>query len=75
VSNRPWDYASPREQARFHHAAELLDVVRGNTCFRKALEVGCAEGAFTEFLAPRCESLLAVDVSAAALERALTRRR
>src|SRR5207244_3702546 len=35
--------------------------------------VGCAEGTFTQLLAPHCASLLAVDVSAIALGRARQR--
>ena len=38
-----------------------------------AFEIGCGEGHFTEILAPRCESLLAVDVNTTALERARRR--
>jgi 2-polyprenyl-3-methyl-5-hydroxy-6-metoxy-1,4-benzoquinol methylase len=51
----------------------MLDAVRGAARFAKALEVGCAEGMFTEMLAPRCESLLAVDISPVALARAQRR--
>ena len=38
--------------------------------FENAFEIGCSEGVFTEMLAPRCKSLLAVDVSKRALQRA-----
>ncbi len=69
----PWNYASPREQRRLRLQAELLDSVRGGSLFREALEIGCAEGAFTEVLAPKCLSLLAVDLSPVALARARER--
>ena len=51
----------------------MLDAVRGAARFGKALEVGCAEGMFTEMLAPRCKSLLAADISPVALTRARRR--
>ena len=51
---------------------EALVTVRGN--FGRALEIGCGEGIFSEMLAPRCESLIAVDLSPAALNTAATRR-
>ena len=70
----PWDYASVSYQgSRIRAEVEMLDAVRGEARFGKALEVGCAEGMFTEMLAPRCESLLAVDISAVALARARQR--
>lgn len=42
----------------------------GDGPFRRALEIGCSHGLFTAMLAPRCESLLAVDISETAVERA-----
>ncbi len=71
----PWDYATVRyQQDRIRAELEMLDAVRGRARFGKALEVGCAEGRFTEMLADRCDSLLAVDISAVALARARERR-
>jgi 2-polyprenyl-3-methyl-5-hydroxy-6-metoxy-1,4-benzoquinol methylase len=70
----PWGYFSkPRQQERLRRAAQKLEEVRSGAAFRKALEIGCAEGAFTELLAPMCESVLAVDFSALALARAKDR--
>ena len=43
--------------------------------FGSAIEVGCGEGVFTELLAPRCASLLAVEASATAVARARYRLR
>jgi O-antigen/teichoic acid export membrane protein/SAM-dependent methyltransferase len=72
-SRDPWNYASPREDRRLQVEAQLLDSVRGDSLFVDALEIGCAEGAFTEVLAPKCRSLLAVDLSPVALARARER--
>jgi cyclopropane fatty-acyl-phospholipid synthase-like methyltransferase len=65
----PWDYAtSPYEQAKYEHTLEELPPRVG-----RALELGCSVGVFTAMLAPRCESLVAVDFSPTALERARAR--
>lgn len=70
----PWDYTTVSYQAdRIRSEVGMLDAVRGAACFGKALEVGCAEGLFTESLAPRCDSLLALDISPVALTRARRR--
>jgi SAM-dependent methyltransferase len=67
----PWDYAAVSYQRkRICAEVQMLDAVRGPGRFAKGLEVGCAEGMFTERLAPLCESLLAVDISRVALARA-----
>jgi SAM-dependent methyltransferase len=70
----PWNYATAAYQVdRIRSEVEMLDAVRGDGRFGHALEVGCAEGLFTEKLAPLCESLLAVDISPVALARARRR--
>lgn len=70
----PWDYAKVSyHRDRICNEVAILDAVRGAARFGKVLEVGCAEGIFTEMLAPRCESLLAVDISQVALARARRR--
>jgi len=70
----PWDYAkTPNQVDRIHSEVEMLDAVRGKGLFKRALEVGCAEGLFTEKLAPLCEHLLALDISDVALARARKR--
>lgn len=42
----------------------------GGRSYARAFEVGCAGGSLTRRLAPLCSSLLAIDVSETALERA-----
>lgn len=70
----PWNYTTcAEEQERFRSAAHLLDKARNDKTFGHSFEVGCAEGVFTAMLAPRCNSLLAVDLSSAALSRAKLR--
>jgi len=66
----PWDYRHPSEQKRHLTAARMLDALRADRRLGRTLEIGCAEGMFTELLLPRCEEVLAVDISPVALERA-----
>jgi predicted TPR repeat methyltransferase len=69
-----WDYTTnPIELERFAIAVEMLDDVRNGKRFTRAMEIACAEGVFTERLAPMCDSLLAVDFSEIALARAQER--
>ena len=49
-----------------------LDCI-GDGPFKRALEVGCSVGVFTEMLAPRCEELLAIDISENAIKQAQAR--
>ncbi len=66
----PWDYATAPDQGyRIDREVEMLRAVCPPTRFNSALEIGCAEGLFTEKLAPLCNSLLAADISSVALER------
>lgn len=65
----PWDYAtSAYEQAKYRRTLAALPRRTGRT-----LELGCSVGVFTALLAPRCESLLAVDFSPTALAHARRR--
>ncbi len=66
----PWDYKTAEQVSRIRSEVAMLDSVREAERFKSALEVGCAEGLFTEKLAPLCEHLLAVDISSVALARA-----
>ncbi|MBI4424577.1 MAG: methyltransferase domain-containing protein [Elusimicrobia bacterium] len=63
----PFRYAGSAYETRRFEAMLALVADRRH---ESALEVGCAEGRFTALLAPRCGRLVAVDLSAAALERA-----
>jgi SAM-dependent methyltransferase len=69
-----WGYDKPSGAIRLARAADLLDTVTKGRRFQSALEVGCAEGAFTELLAARCDRVIAADFSPTALKRARTRR-
>ena len=70
----PWDYDSSAEQERHVIAEKLVERIDDPRALDRVIEIGCAEGVFTERLAPRCRSLLSLDVSAAAIERARGRR-
>lgn len=63
--------SNPREALKYARTLELC----GPGPFEHALEIGCAEGAFTERLAPRCRKLDAMDISAVAVQRATERTR
>lgn len=66
----PWRLGgNSNEERKYGLTLELA----GSGPFRRALEIGCGEGHFTELLAPRCEELVAVDISARAIERARQR--
>jgi hypothetical protein len=58
-------------EQRFAAATEMLSGIGRN--FQRGLEIGCAQDAMTEWLAPLCELLLAVDFVPVALERARAR--
>jgi protein-L-isoaspartate O-methyltransferase len=63
----PWGYrVSNYEIKKYEQQISLLKDKR----YQKALEIGCAEGAFTERLAKICDSVTGLDVSKKALERA-----
>ncbi len=71
----PWSFETDPVAGhhRFNRELALLEAVRGGRRFTRALEVGCAEGMFTQRLAPLCGELLAVDISPVALARARAR--
>lgn len=66
----PWQFATS-DYERQKYAATLAALPPGR--FSRAFEVGCSIGVLTRELATRCDSLLAVDVSATALRRAAQR--
>jgi len=63
----PWELeACPFEQAKYARQLLLL----GDRRYARVLEIGCGAGWFTRSLATRADRVLAVDVSAAAIQRA-----
>ena len=63
----PWRFAaSPYERDKY--AATLAALPRAR--YAAALEVGCSIGVLTRQLAERCDTLLAIDIAAAALRQA-----
>ncbi|WP_428535549.1 SAM-dependent methyltransferase [Rhodopila sp.] len=55
----PWRFNTSRyEQAKYRHTLDAL----GDRRFCSALEVGCSIGILTRMLAPRCDSLLGIDI-------------
>jgi SAM-dependent methyltransferase len=72
--NDPWDYEGTAFEFEKRQAViELLDIARNGDCFRRAWEIGCAEGVLTARLAEMCERLCAVDFIPLALQRARAR--
>lgn len=70
----PWGYStwtSAFTEQKFRAAIEMLSEL--GSSFERSLEIGCAQGAMTERLAPLCQELLAVDYVPVALERARAR--
>jgi glycosyltransferase involved in cell wall biosynthesis/peptidoglycan/xylan/chitin deacetylase (PgdA/CDA1 family)/2-polyprenyl-3-methyl-5-hydroxy-6-metoxy-1,4-benzoquinol methylase len=65
----PWKYTHPYEQTKYEQTLSLLP----NDRIDCAMEIACAEGHFTQQLAPKVQKLLAVDISQIALERAAQR--
>ena len=66
----PWDFETSPYEAR-KYAATLAALPRER--YARAFEAGCSIGVLTERLAARCDRLLSVDVSDAALARARER--
>lgn len=66
----PWDFeTSEYEHQKYRQTLHALPKAR----YRSAFEIGASIGVLTEQLARRCDRLLAVDVSEAALEKARAR--
>ena len=65
----PWKYTSEYERVKYEQALAMLPETR----IERALELACAEGHFTERLAPGVGALIAADISQIALERAARR--
>lgn len=69
-SEDPWQYESS-EYERDKYEASLRALPKRR--YAKVLEIGCSIGVFTAALAPRCDRLLAIDLAAAAVEKAIER--
>lgn len=69
-SRDPWEYTTRGYEAAKYR--RTIDAIRGRT-FSRALEVGCSIGVFTKMLASYCEKVVAVDISALAVQRARQR--
>jgi trans-aconitate methyltransferase len=66
----PWNYrASPYERGKYKVTLDALS----RKHYGSAFEPACSVGELTAMLAPRCDSLLATDVSPTAVERAIQR--
>jgi SAM-dependent methyltransferase len=62
-----WSFESSEfEQQRYDHQLAMLSTTR----YGAALEIGCGSGCFTRRLAGICDQVVALDISAAAIERA-----
>lgn len=71
ASNRdPWGFETRWYEERKYDVT-LASLPRSS--YQRGLEIGCSIGVFTAMLAGRCEALLAVDTSAAALTAAKAR--
>jgi SAM-dependent methyltransferase len=64
----PWDIEGSELTQRTH--ARLMTLLEGRR-YGRVLEIGCGAGTFTRRLATISDSVLALDVSSAAIERAL----
>ena len=66
----PWNLeTSVYESAKYDASIAAL----GDRRYARALEIGCAGGVLTQRLAPHCETIVALDVSDTALQRARKR--
>lgn len=70
----PWGDNTEIGREYFARAVAMLDAERNGAGFGAALDIGCAEGAFTEMLVSRCRSVLGVDLSPVAISRATNRK-
>jgi len=64
----PWNYSTSEYERKKY--GETLEAISGKK-YNRILEIGCAEGVFTEKLASMAESILGVDISQIAIDRAI----
>jgi 2-polyprenyl-3-methyl-5-hydroxy-6-metoxy-1,4-benzoquinol methylase len=68
-----WNYESPIERERYARVIEAVTRQSGNREWENVLEIGCAQGVFTNELASRSRSLTASDISPLACDRTAKR--
>jgi len=68
-----WDFQAPGERERYARVLDAVTRIRAPDRWGAVLEIGCAEGVFTEELANRARSVTACDVSPLACTRASQR--
>lgn len=66
----PWSYATPYEELKYEQTIAMIEAGGGTG---RVLELACAEGMFTERLAPRVGELLATDIAQIAVDRTAAR--
>jgi len=71
--SRSWNFETPDCQEFHYRVLSVLTDRIGLDRWGDALEVGCSEGVFTSYLASRCRSVLACDISPVARQRAAER--
>ena len=69
TTSDPWGYRTWSYGETEQKIATAIKIISDRN-FEQALEIGCAQGAMTERLAPLCKELLAVDFVPVALARA-----
>ena len=71
-SSDPWASATPRYRYQRRKYEQIMALLPDRR-FRSALDLGCGLGLLSQHLAGRCDSVLGIDVAAAALAHARTR--
>lgn len=69
----PWLSASPRYRYQARKYDALVSMLPAGRRFPRALDIGCGAGLLTRRLAPVCDSIMAVDISAVAIQYARER--
>jgi SAM-dependent methyltransferase len=70
---RSWDFSSSDSQEWHSWVLTLIAAGIGTDQWGDVLEIGCSEGIFTSYLATRCRSVEALDISPIARDRAAER--
>lgn len=70
---RSWDFESAVSQEWHNRVLAAIATATGAERWGDAIEIGCSEGVFTSYLATRCRSVNALDISPIAQARAAER--